>query len=450
MITVYRTSVRKDQKLAKVASPSSVPAVPDVPSPELFVDTSARFQEIEGFGAMFTESAAVTLGKLPQEISDEFFKACFGPRSKGNAYSLCRTHINSCDFSTSNYSCCEVDGDHSLASFSIERDRKTLLPFIHRAKKASQGGFKLLASPWSPPAWMKTTDKMNHGGRLRPECFQAWADCLARFVREYRAEGVDVWGVTAQNEPEAVQSWDSCLFSAEEERDFVKILGPRFARDGLSDVKIIVWDHNRDRIYERVRQVYADPGASKHIWGAGYHWYMADCHDNLSLVHDAWPDKKLLLTEGYCERRTTDPDDWGCAEYTARNIIKDMNRWNCGFIGWNMLVDEAGGPSHAKNYQGAPIIADTVNMRLTYRWNYFAIGHFSRFVNPGARRVAAALTDDLLLATAFVNPDGSTVVVVLNESFDDIAFHLRVDGRDFPAAAPRHTIQTYVVGAEEA
>ncbi len=185
------------------------------------LDERVTYQEIEGFGGAFTEAAAVTLGKIPAEKREEVLRAYFDPKA-GHGYSLCRTHINSCDFALGNYAYCEEDGDFDLRSFSIERDRQALVPMIRRALEISGNGFKLFASPWSPPAWMKTTGRMNRGGKLRPECRDVWARYYARYIREYEKEGVPIWGLTVQNEPEAVQPWDSCVYTGEEERDFVR------------------------------------------------------------------------------------------------------------------------------------------------------------------------------------------------------------------------------------
>src|SRR5260221_12110227 len=235
---------------------------------------------------------------MRKEHREQFFKAYFHP-TEGHGYSLCRTHMNSCDFSLGNYACTEVDGDVELKHFSIDRDRQALLPMIKEAQKTASEPLKILVSPWSPPAWMKTNGQFKGGGKLKPEYRQVWANYFVRFIREYEKEGVPIWGVTVQNEPAAAQVWDSCLYSAEEERDFVRdYLGPTFKKAGLGHIKIIIWDHNRDLLVQRVQASYNDPEASSYIWVAAFHWYGPAKFENLQLAHEAWPDKKLIFTEG--------------------------------------------------------------------------------------------------------------------------------------------------------
>ena len=175
------------------------PAQGDAGLPRIWVDPSRRFQAIEGFGGAFTEAAAVTWLALDAERQQAFLRDCFDPMH-GHGYTLCRVHMNSCDFSLGNYSHVETSGDVALHSFSIERDRRALLPFIRAAQQAAGRPLQLLASPWSPPAWMKSNGQMNHGGRLLPDYRAAWAHCFVRFIRAYAAAGVPIWGVTVQNE----------------------------------------------------------------------------------------------------------------------------------------------------------------------------------------------------------------------------------------------------------
>jgi glucosylceramidase len=239
--------------------------------PAVVVDTRRTFQQIEGFGGAFTESSAVNWLGLDDAHRAEVLEAYFHPE-RGHGYSLCRVHIGSCDFALGNYAHVEVPGDLALASFSIGRDRRALLPFIRAAQRVAGAPLKLLVSPWSPPGWMKTSGRMNEGGRLHPQCRRAWARCYVRFIESYAAEGVPIWGVSVQNEPMATQRWDSCLYTAEEERDFVRDhLGPELEAAGLGHVKIVIWDHNRDLMVERANAVYSDPAAARYVWGTGFH-----------------------------------------------------------------------------------------------------------------------------------------------------------------------------------
>jgi glucosylceramidase len=408
------------------------------------VNPQHAFQAIEGFGGAFTEAAAVTWQSLTPARREELLEAYFDRRG-GHGYALCRVHMNSCDFALGNYSHVETPGDVDLAGFSIDRDRQALLPFIKQAQRVAGERLKLLVSPWSPPAWMKSHGQMNHGGELLPEYRRAWARCYVRFIEEYEREGVPVWAVSVQNEPLATQRWDSCIFSAEQERDFVRDhLGPELEASGMRHVKIVIWDHNRDLLVERANVVYSDPRAARYVWGAGFHWYGEDHFDNVRLVHDAWPDKKLLFTEG-CQEGGPHIGEWEVGERYARSIINDLNRWTVGWIDWNLLLDERGGPNHVGNFCSAPILADRAHGRLMHQSAYSVLGHFSRYIRPGARRVLCASSRADIETTAFRNPGGEVASVALNRHGHPVHMQLVVDGRSWPIDLPPHSISTFVV-----
>jgi glucosylceramidase len=415
----------------------------DQQSPALFVDPQRAFQTMEGFGGAFTEAAATTWQAMPADRRDEVLRDYFDSRA-GHGYSLCRVHMNSCDFALGNYAHLETPGDTELKGFSIERDRQALLPFIKAAMRVARKDFKLLASPWSPPAWMKTNGQMNHGGKLKPECRRTWARCYVRFIEEYERQGIAVWAVSVQNEPAATQRWDSCVYSAEEERDFVRdFLGPELERAGLGHVKIVIWDHNRDLMVERASVVYRDPEAARYAWGTGFHWYGSDHFDNVQLLHDAWPDKKLLFTEG-CQEGGPHLGSWELGERYARSMINDLNRWTVGWIDWNLLLNEQGGPNHAGNYCSAPIIVDRWTGALLHQSSYFYIGHFARFVKPGARRVLCASSHQALEAASFLNPDGSIALIAMNRTEQPFHFDIRIGDARSAAYLPQRSIATFL------
>jgi glucosylceramidase len=427
-------------------APAAEPQAHASATARLWVDSTRRFQRVLGFGGAFTEAAAITWLKLSPTQRERLLREYFCPQH-GHGYTLCRVHMNSCDFALGNYAHVERDGDFALEGFSIERDRQALLPMIQAAQRMAGRPLQLLVSPWSPPAWMKDSGRMNEGGMLRPECRAAWAQCYVRFVRAYEAEGVPVWGVSVQNEPEATQRWDSCRYSAEQERDFVRDhLGPALHAAGLGHVRIVVWDHNRDAMVERASVIYGDPEAAKYVWGTGFHWYLEDHFDHVQLVHDAWPDKQLLFTEG-CQEGGPHWGRWELAERYARSIINDLNRWTVGWIDWNLLLDEQGGPNHVGNFCSAPFLAVPHEDGLHAQSSFAALGHFARYVRPGAERVLAAATREALECTAFANPDGSLAVVVLNRSEHDLAFSLAIDGVAHATDLPAHAIATYWRGA---
>jgi glucosylceramidase len=420
---------------------------PDENYPTVLIDPRKTFQTFEGIGGALTDSAAETYAKLPADKQKELLTAYFDG-DKGIGYTLCRTNIHSCDFSSGSYTYAEVAGDKELKHFSVDHDKTYRIPFIKAAletAKASQGSpFKLYASPWSPPAWMKTNGTMLKGGQLKPEYARTWAKYYGKFVKAYAKEGIPMWGLTVQNEPMATQTWESCIFTGEEERDFVKNhLGPQLAKDGLGKLKLMIWDHNRGLVYQRAKAVYDDPQAAKYVWGTSFHWYVGDHFDNVRQVHDAWPDKKLAFSEGCAERfDAAKISEWQWGEKYGTSLLHDLRNWSVVWTDWNVLLDERGGPNHVGNFCYAPVHADTKTGALTYMNSYYYIGHFSKFIRPGAKRVAATTNDDKLLTTAFKNPDGKLAIVVLNLQDEDIPCKIWIDGQVTKTTSPARSIMT--------
>jgi glucosylceramidase len=411
--------------------------------PEVTVDSSRQFQSLLGFGGAFTEAAAVSWLALPLAQQEAALRDCFSA-ADGHGYGLCRVHMGSCDFALGNYAHVEQPGDVALAGWSIERDRQALLPMIKAAQRVAGQPLQILASPWSPPAWMKTNGQMNHGGELLPQYREAWAACYVRFIKAYAAEGVPIWGVTVQNEPMAVQRWDSCIYTAEAERDFVRDhLGPALERAGLSHVRLLVWDHNRDQMVQRASVIYGDPAASRYVWGMGFHWYGEDHFEQVAQVREAWPDKHLVFTEG-CQEGGPHHGSWALGERYARSLIQDLRNGCEGFIDWNLMLDETGGPNHVGNLCSAPLLVDRARGEVMKQSSYWALGHFSRFIRPGARRIVCASGTAAVEVVAFRNLDGSVATVLLNRSDEARPLQLRWDGRFAGFELPARAIATLV------
>ncbi|WNF38530.1 glycoside hydrolase family 30 protein [Bacillaceae bacterium IKA-2] len=407
------------------------------------INPEVEYQEWLGFGGAFTEAATYTLSKISFEHRSEVLRAYFN-KEHGLGYTLGRTHINSCDFSLENYSYVE-DNDTKLASFSIQRENQFVIPFIKDAMKEAGEALTILSSPWSPPAWMKTNGEMNNGGKLKEEYRNLWALYYVKYIEAMEKEGIPIWGVTIQNEPEATQTWDSCRYTAAEERDFIKNhLGPIFEESGFSDKKIVIWDHNRDIMVERATTILSDPEAAKYVWGTGNHWYVSEDFENLSIVHEAFPDKHLIFTEG-CIEGGVQLNAWHTGERYARNIIGDMNNWLEGFLDWNLVLDENGGPNHVGNYCDAPIIADTKTDKVYYNSSYYYIGHFSKFIKPGAKRIGLETNNEDISATAFKNENGEMIVVVLNETEKGQAFTIQFEGKFVEVEIDRRSIATFII-----
>jgi glucosylceramidase len=444
--TADKTSYRLSQTETLTFKPMGQPLETQIC---VFVDPSKRAQTILGIGGALTDASAEVFAKLPAAKQQEFIDAHFDPR-KGIGYRLARTNIHSCDFSSASYTYVS-EGDKDLRSFSIEHDRRFRIPFIKRAIAATGGRLTLFASPWSPPAFMKTNNDMLHGGKLKPEFYQSWANYYTKFIKAYEKEGIPVWGISVQNEPMATQTWESCIYSAEDERDFLKnFLGPTMSRAGLAEKKIIAWDHNRDLIFQRVSTILEDPQAAQYVWGIGYHWYEPwsggdMMFDNVRLVHEAFPNKPLIFTEGTVDSfKPQDINSWRLGEYYGRSMINDFNDGAVGWTDWNVLLDEQGGPNHVGNFCFAPVHADTKTGTLTYTNSYYYIGHFSKFIRPAARRIAASPSRSALLSTAFINADGTVATVVMNRGDQKISYFLWVDGNAAEVTSPPHSIQTLV------
>jgi glucosylceramidase len=415
----------------------------------VFVDPRRAFQTMIGIGGALTDAAAETFAKLPAARQDELMTAYYST-DRGIGYTLGRTNLNSCDFSSASYTYVQ-EGDTDLRTFSIAHDLQFKIPLIKRAMTTSGNHLKLFASPWSPPAYMKSNHDMLHGGTLLPEYYHAWALYYTKFIKSYRAAGVPLWGITIQNEPMATQTWESCVYQADVERDFLKNhLGPAMAREGTSDVNIMVWDHNRDLIVQRAQTIFDDPDAAKYAWGIGFHWYEdwsggTQMYDNVSLVHQLYPDKHIVFTEGTpANFDSTAYGRWSLGEAYGKSMIHDFNSGAEGWTDWNILLDERGGPNHVGNFCFAPIHADTRTGKLIYTNSYYYIGHFSKFIRPGAKRIVAAASRSMLLTTAFVNEDGTVAVVVMNPTPKGGPYNLVVGASSIEIRSLPHSIQTVV------
>jgi glucosylceramidase len=417
----------------------------------IIVDHTKQFQTFLGIGAALTDASAETYFKLPEDKQNKFMEAYYDI-DKGIGYSLARTHIHSCDFSVGSYTYID-EGDSELKSFNINHDQTYRIPFIKEAIKSAGGNLTMYVSPWSPPAFMKTNNNMLQGGKLKPEFFQPWANYYAKFIKAYEAEGIPVWGLTVQNEPMAVQRWESCIYTAEEERDFVKnYLGPTLEREGLADKNIIVWDHNRDLLFQRANTILNDPEASKYIWGTGFHWY-EDWKDGKPMfnavkqVQETYPDKNLIFTEGCNEAYDLERiknDDPKLAERYGKSMINDFNNGVVAWTDWNILLDETGGPNHVGNLCFAPVHGDTQSGELMFTNSYYYIGHFSKFIRPGAKRIISNSTSNGIITTAFQNTNGSIVIVVMNVTDNPIDYSLIMDNNSAKLNALAHSIQTIV------
>jgi glucosylceramidase len=413
----------------------------------VFLDDSHSFQTMLGIGGAITDASAETFAKLSPGQQNELLKAYYDPKN-GIGYTLARTNIQSCDFSSGSYSYV-ADNDKDLKTFDIKHDEQYRIPLIKKAI-ATAGKLTLFVSPWSPPAWMKDNNNVLHGGKLLPQYRQSWANFYVKYIKELEKRGIPVWGLSVQNEPLAVQTWESCVFTAEDERDFIKnYLGPTLQKSGMSNKKLIAWDHNRDFVYQRASTILNDPAAAKYVWGIGYHWYETwtggDMQfGNVKMVNDNYPQKSLIFTEGCAENFKPELiNDWGLGEKYGRSMINDFNAGTVGWTDWNILLDEQGGPNHVGNFCMAPVHFDPAK-GLQFTNAYYYIGQFSKFIRPGAKRINASSNRTELLTTAFKNTDGSIAVVVMNQGEKQIDYQLYMKGKAAATTSLPHSITTLV------
>jgi glucosylceramidase len=430
-VQVYTTAKETDLRLTKTTEQAFKTAVQPLETEiAVFVNPQKTFQTYLGIGGAITDASAEVFSKLDATQQDKLLQSLYG--EGGIGYNIIRTSIHSSDFGLGSHTYIK-EGDSSLSSFSIAKDKEKRLPFIKRAIALIGSKLVFYASPWSPPAFMKTNKNMLQGGKLLPEFRQSWANYYVKFIEAYEKEGIPVWGLTIQNEPMATQRWESCIYTAEEERDFLKdYLGPTLEKAGLGDKNVVVWDHNRDLITHRANTIFEDPEASKYAWGIGFHWYETwtgglPKYDNLKNINESFPSKNLLFTEGCQEGFNTEKlQHWPNAERYGNSMINDFNAGVVGWTDWNILLDEKGGPNHVGNFCFAPIHANTSTSELIYTPTYYYIGHFSKFINPGATRISTTTSRSTLESTSFKNTDGTIVTVIMNKTEDKLKYKLIV------------------------
>jgi glucosylceramidase len=399
-----------------------------------------EYQTFHGFGGAITEAAGYAFSKLSSENQKKVLEDYFG--ESGNQYRLVRGSIDSCDFSLDNYTAMSDPSDTEMKSFSLKRDEQYVIPLMKAAQETKGENLDLMLSPWSPPAFMKTNGDRNHGGKLKPEYRAFWAEYICKYIKEYRKKGLQVNRITVQNEPQAVQTWDSCIYSAEEEKEFLcDYLHPALIKNGLSDIKVNIWDHNKEIMFDRANSI-IDNTTDKMIDGIAFHWYTGDHFEAIGITRDAFPGKELIFSEGCVEYSRFTTDQLHNAQMYAHDIIGNLNAGMTAFIDWNILLDEKGGPNHVGNYCDAPIMVNTQDGQFEEKLSFHYIGHFSRYIKNQAKRIAFTKYTVKLEVTAFKNPDSSVVLVMQNRSEKDIPIALRYQGKIASLMIPQNTIVT--------
>lgn len=383
------------------------------------------YETFEGFGGAVTEAAGYIYSLMNDEQKKKVIETYFSPEKMN--YRLVRVHMDSCDFSLGLYEAMSNSEDTELKSFSFERTEKYILPMLEDAKKTAGENLKLMLTPWSPPAFMKTNGKRTGGGKLKPEYRKLWAEYICRYIREFQNRGFAVQRISIQNEPKAVQTWDSCLFTAEEEKSFLRdFLYPTMKSHGFENIEVFIWDHNKERIYERVRDT-VDEETREMVSGAAFHWYSGDHFEGLELVRRLYPELKLIMSESCLEYNIFDEKNIeSVTNKLCHEIIGDLNHGMCAFYDWNLLLDEKGGPNHVGNYCHAPFLYDVEKKKLLPQKTQEQYEMFSHFICPGSVRVQTTKFTEQIDTVAYRTPDGRIVLILLNKGKELEAVNIRL------------------------
>lgn len=489
------------------------------------IHPSITRQTIDGIGSSFTEASAFVLAHLSKEKRAEVMNKIFS--EQGANFSLTRTHIGSCDFTVEGkYSYLDKKGDTELKSFSIAPDKDgfdpkkypkikdssyDLIPMIKEAiqikNQQKSNELRIVSSSWTAPAWMKDiedwyingTEENNYqgtGGKLKPEYEETYADYLMRYLEEYKKEGIKIWGITPVNEPHGNNGqWESMHFTPESQNEFIKkYLGPKLLNSEFKDVKLLIYDQNRDGLEHWADVILGDSETSKYVYGSAVHWYESTFkvyEDVFERVNAKFPDKAIIHTEGCIDdlgkdapNGILDPDrfkekdwfdndsfwwndnatDWAYSAtwnsvimedhpiYTpvhryARNIIVSINHWLKGWIDWNVVLDKRGGPNHVGNFCGAPIMIDTEREYIYYTPIYYVLAQFSKTIRPGDKavkteKILSGLNNDDLHACATINDSKLLTVQLLNTTKEPLEFNLQIEDQFAVVKMLPNSVQT--------
>ncbi|CAH1798081.1 unnamed protein product [Owenia fusiformis] len=419
------------------------------------------FQRILGFGGAFTDAAGINIASLSADTQTNLLKSYYSP--EGIEYSLGRVPMASCDFSTRPYSYDDSPGDFDLKNFSLAmEDLKYKIPFIQKAMAMSRRNIPIFGSPWSAPAWMKTNQNMTGKGTLigspGGKYYKTWANYFIKFLQAYESHGIHVWGLTAENEPTMGLRTDYLFqamgFTAEMQRDFIaQDLGPALWDNGYKNVKLMILDDMRLMLPGWAETILQFPEAAKYVSGVGVHWYTDFIVPIIGVdkTHESFPDKFILSTEA-CEgslpfeSRSPQLGSWDRGESYAHSIIEDLNHWIVGWTDWNIALDLQGGPNWVKNFVDSPIIVNAAKDEFYKQPMYYVLGHFSKFLPNGSKRIAVKGNKSTKLETVgFMLADSSIVMVVSNREDDAIGYHIYDPTIGYiNLVAEPHSIQTII------
>ena len=399
------------------------------------------YQKVLGFGGAFTESSCYLISQLKPPVQEQLLQDYFS--QEGLHYRFGRTHINSCDFSLDSYTYLGQEND--LSQFDMKREEQYVIPTI-QAAKAIQPDLQLLDTPWSIPAFMKDNISLYNGCKLLKTYKQLWADYIVQYIKHFQSHQLPIQYVSIQNEPNAAQPWESCQYTPKEEASFIEnYLLPNFKFYNIPS-KILVWDHNKERIVYRINAMYKNKTIGDLIDGVAYHYYSGDHFNNLKILKDLCPELLLIHTEGCTGyAKPNKKNDVTQAEIYAHDIIGDFNHGTNAYIDWNLVLDSEGGPNHMHNYCNAPIMLNKSGKKYSKRMPYYYIGHFSKYIQYQAHNIAYSSYTDKIEVSAFKNPDHSIVVILLNRNDIDLNFKINIKEYLYVDQIPKHSIITLLI-----
>ena len=448
--TIYQSKKDTTRQMQKITSLDMADTQVKSKKTLVNIHTDMRYQTYRGVGAALTEAACYNIMQLSQDKREELIKLLFDKQS-GAGFDLVRVSIGSCDFSIRDVSYV-WDKDETLSTFSIDSDRIYILPVLKRAL-AYNKDINILASPWSPPAWMKTNNSLLRGGELKREYYPVMANYVIKYLQAYKREGVNITYITPQNEPNYSAPYESCRYTPEQEKDYaVDYLKPAIEKAGFKNVKMMIYDHDKDALLSRMERMLDTKKARKRIDGISVHWYSGRHFEELQMTHERFPEKEIINAEfstGPAIGSKNIPwSDWEDLQFKVYEMIGDFNNHVSGTIDWSMVLDLKGGPMHHREGRlggKATVIVDKANNRYLVQPLYYAQAHFSKFIQPGAVRLGTSSYSEHVRACSFMNPDGNIIIVMLNTATVKKDLSLQIDKQSVKMALPPKSLQTIVI-----
>ncbi|KAJ8924253.1 hypothetical protein NQ315_007045 [Exocentrus adspersus] len=408
------------------------------------LNSTTKYQTIIGFGGAFTDSTGINIKSLPEDVQSKLMESYFG--KSGVEYSLCRVPIGGTDFSTRGYSYDDVENDTALEHFALQEDDFDYkIPFIQQANELRGAPIQLFASAWTAPPWMKTNNDWAGTGFLKEEFYQLWADYILKFFEEYAKQNVTFWGMTTQNEPidgfvpNVILKINDMGWSPSQMNKWIgENLGPTIRNSKYKDLKIMIHDDSRITL-PLLLPIINNETTMKYADGAAVHWYTdflipSIALDLLKSDKEGW----FFISSEACAgslkvlgfEEPVEKGSWRRAASYIDDIVDNLEQGAGGWVDWNMVLDETGGPTYINNTVDSPILVNATSKEFYKQPMFYALGHFSKFVIPGSVRIEASVGEDLedVRVVAFERPDNVTAVVIYNSGSDEINLQLRDSG----------------------